>query len=93
MVDIEFDHKNTDEKQLFFNEIYTPIFEEKKLSATVFQISDTMRINNKGTINSYNAAAKTHATIDKKFAISLYAEHLHFLILRCGRRMSNVRAH
>ena len=30
VVDIEFDEKNADEKQLFFNKIYTPIFEEKK---------------------------------------------------------------
>ena len=29
VVDIEFDQENADEKQLFFNEIYTPIFEEK----------------------------------------------------------------
>ena len=30
VVDFEFDNENADEKQLFFNEIYTPIFEEKK---------------------------------------------------------------
>ena len=30
VVDTEFDHKNADEKQLFFNEICTPTFEEKK---------------------------------------------------------------
>lgn len=30
VADIEFDHKNADEKQLFFNEICTPTFEEKK---------------------------------------------------------------
>lgn len=30
VVDIEFDEKNADEKQLFFNKIYTPIFEKKK---------------------------------------------------------------
>ena len=32
MVDIEFDLKNANEKQLFFNEIYTPILERKKNS-------------------------------------------------------------
>ena len=31
LVDIEFDRKNATEKQIFFNEIYTPIFEQKKL--------------------------------------------------------------
>ena len=31
LVDIEFDRKNATEKQIFFNEIYTPIFEKKKV--------------------------------------------------------------
>ena len=31
LVDIEFDRKNATEKQIFFNEIYTPIFEQKKV--------------------------------------------------------------
>ena len=30
VVDIKFDIKNADRKQLFFNEIYSPIFEKKK---------------------------------------------------------------
>ena len=30
VVDIKFDTKNSSEKQLFFNEIYSPIFEKKK---------------------------------------------------------------
>ena len=29
VIDIEFSEKNTDEKQLFFNKIYTPTFFEK----------------------------------------------------------------
>ena len=96
VVDIELDHKNTDEKQLFFNEICTPIFEKKEFylpTKDVFQLLDVMRLNDKGTINSYKTTAKTHATMDKKFAVPLYAEHLHFLILRCRWRVSNGRAH
>ena len=30
VVDIESGHKNADEKQLFLNEIFTPIFQKKK---------------------------------------------------------------
>ena len=30
VVDPQFDHKNADEKQLFFNKIYTIIFEKRK---------------------------------------------------------------
>lgn len=52
-----------------------------------------MRLNDKGTINSYKTAEKTHAIMDKKSAISLYAEHLHFLSSRSGWRVSNVRTH
>ena len=62
----------------------TPQFLKKKvLSAkkrSVFQLLDEMRLNDEGTINSYKTTAKAHATMDKTFAIPLYAEHLHFLI-------------
>ena len=30
VIDVKFDTKNTSEKQLFFNRIYSPIFEKKK---------------------------------------------------------------
>ena len=97
LVNIEFDKKNATEKQLFFNEIYTSIFEKKKVlpanERSVFQLLDAMRLNNKGLINSYKTTAKLHATMDKKFNIPFYAEHSHFLLPRCGWRMRNVRAH
>ena len=97
VVDIEFDHENANKKQLFFNEIYTPIFEKKKVLSlnerSAFQLLDAMRLNDKGTINSYKTNAKTHATMDEKFAIHLYAEHLQLLIWRCGWRVTKVRLH
>ena len=34
---------------------------------SVFQLSDAMRPNDKGTINSYETTAKTHTTMDTKF--------------------------
>ena len=47
-VDIEFDKKNATEKQLFFNEIYTTIFEKKKILSgnerLVFQLLDAMKV-------------------------------------------------
>ena len=60
---------------------------KKVLSAnkrSTFQILDAMRLNDKGIINSYKTIARTHATMDKKVNIPLYAEHIHFLILKCG---------
>ena len=88
LVDIEFDKKNAIEKQIFFNEIYTTIFEKKKVLSpnekSVFQLLDAMRLNDNGLINSYKITAKTHATMDKKFNIPLYVEHLHFVLSKCG---------
>ena len=47
-VGIEFDKKNAPEKQLFFNEIYTTIFEKKKILSgnerLVFQLLDAMKV-------------------------------------------------
>ena len=51
-----------------------------------------MRLNDQGTINSYKTFAKTHATLDKIFAIQLCAEHLHVLMNKCGWRVKNVLA-
>ena len=97
VVDIHFDQKNASEKQLLFNEIYLPIFEKKKvLSAnerSVFQFLDAMRLNDNGTINSFKTTAKTQATMDEKIAIPLYAEHLHFLLTRCGWKVTKIRGH
>ena len=97
VVDIKFDTKNLREKQLFFNEIYSPVFEKKAVFSenerSVFQLLDTMRLNDKGTINSFKTTAKTHATMDEKIAIPLYAEHLHFPLLRCGWRLTKIRGH
>ena len=59
----------------------------------VFQLLDAMRLNEKGLINSYKTTVKTHATMDKKFNILLYAEHLHFLLSKCDWYVRNVRGH
>ena len=52
-----------------------------------------MRLNDKGTINSFKTTAKTHATMDEKIAIPLYAEYLYFLLLRCGWRVTEIRGY
>ena len=58
---------------------------------SIFQLLDAMRLNDKGMIISYKTTAKTHATMDKKISIPLYAEHLHLLMTKCGWRVWNVR--
>ena len=52
-----------------------------------------MRLNDKGTINSFKTTAKTHRTIDEKIAIPLYTEHLHFFLSRCGWRVTKISGH
>ena len=51
LINIEFDCRNASKKQLFFNEIYTSIFEKKKTlpacEKSVFQLLDAMRLNEK----------------------------------------------
>ena len=70
IVDTEFDQKNASEEQLSFKEIYTLIYEKKKIlpanERSAFQLLDAMRLNDKATINYYKTTAKPHATIDKK---------------------------
>ena len=50
--------------------MYSSIFEKKKvLSAnerSVFQLLDAMRLNDKGTINSFKTTAKAYATMNEK---------------------------
>ena len=52
-----------------------------------------MRLNDKGTVNSCKTTVKTHATMDEKITIPLYAEYLHFLSTRCGWRVTKIRGH
>ena len=71
IVDIEINFERSTPKELLFNEFYTPIFEKKKILSpserSVFQLLDTMLLNNQGLLNSYTATAKTHCTMDKKY--------------------------
>ena len=70
IVDIEFDFKCATEKELFFNEIYTPLFEKQKVllasERSVFQLLDAMRLNKQDALNSYKCTAKTHSWIKRR---------------------------
>ena len=52
-----------------------------------------MRVNDFGVLNACKATAKTHSTIGKKIFIPLYAEHLHFLMKRCGWLVTKIYSH
>lgn len=85
-VDIKFYFKN--EKSLLSHEIYSPIFEEKKLikpyERSILQLlsvrQETSRNKEKGLINTFKHNTKTHSTMKEKKFVPLYVEHLHFLV-------------
>ena len=42
------------------------------------------------TLNNYKCTAKTPSTMDKKFSVPLYAEHLKFLMERCCWKVTKI---
>ena len=97
IADIKFNFDSVTEKELIFNGIYTPIFGKKKVppatERSVFQLLDAMRLNKQGILNNYKCAARTYSTMKYKYFIPLYAEHLRFLITRCGWSVTRIHAH
>ena len=95
IVDVEFNEEKASEKHLLFNEIYTPIFEKKKVlpptKRSIFKLLDVMRLNDKGLF--YMATSKTHSTMGKKFFIPPYAKYIRFLIKRCEWIVTRIYSH
>ena len=84
VVDIEFDEKNSTEKQLLYNEIFPPIIEkDKTLDAnerSVYQLLELFDKTTEEKPKSYGCTSKSHATMFPKKFIRLYLEDLRFLI-------------
>ena len=55
---------------------------------SAFQLYDAIRLR-----DNYKCTAKTHSTMDKKYLIPIYAEHLKFLIERCHWTVSKIHQH
>ena len=60
---------------------------------STFQLLDAMRLNDKGTMNSFKTTDKTQGTMDEKIAIAFYAEHLHFPLTKCLWKVTKSRGH
>ena len=68
-----------------FNTKYWRLFLERKKCFRrrfVFQLFDAIKLNDKGTLNQDNG--QNTLSNEPKKIITLYAEHLHFLLNRCG---------
>ena len=95
-VDIEFPDINP--KTLLFNMIYLPIFEKnKKVSSHLHSCSHIMsraqKKKGKKEIASLPFNSKTHATLNKKIFVDLYAENLYFLTTRAGWKVTKIYDH
>ena len=78
-VDIKF--HNVNEKTLFFNELYPPIFEKTRkltlLKGLRYNLLVSLSENEeKNTLNSFPCNSKTHSTLKEKKFILLYAKDL-----------------
>ena len=97
VVDLEFDGKRATEKKTIFNDIYTPLFEKKKILAvrhrSVYQLFDAIRLRDNFVFNNYKCTAKTHSTMDKKYLIPVYAENLKLLIECCCWTVTKFHQH
>ena len=95
-VDIKFHDIN--EKTLFFNELYPPIFHKKQKNRPFWEVNFAayechVRDDEKGKINTFSYNSKTHSTLKEKRFISLYAEDLHFLITSAGWLVTHIYVH
>ena len=64
LIDIKFNEEKANGKYLQFNEMYTPIFEKKKVfpasERSTFWLLDAMRLNDRDLLNSFKTTVKTH---------------------------------
>ena len=74
VVDICFYQEIANKETLLFNEIYTPIFEKKKIikpfEKSVLQLQLLLRKNQKGDLKTFKFNGKTHSSMEKKIFYS-----------------------
>ena len=83
---------------MLFNEIYLPIFEKhKKIPPHLRSCSQIMsraqKKDKKEEVSSPPFNSKTHATLNKKTFVCLYAEDLYFLTTRAGWKVTKIYDH
>ena len=70
VVDIEFDHTKTTEKQIVHNEIYPLVIEKQKIidpcERSLYHLLEQYSATEKGNPRTYRATKKAHATLFKK---------------------------
>ena len=97
IVDIEFDFKNTTEREFADNEIYPPIIEKQRIidpcERSTFQLIKHFIMGENNVPKAYRSMAKAHANIFKKIFLPMYLEDLVFCIKRAGWKVTKIHAH
>ena len=77
---------------MYFNEIYTSIFEKNKviqaLHRSVLQLMSVISHNKEDLVTTFKANAKTRSTLEEKKFIPVIP--LHFLVKRAGRLVTKI---
>ena len=93
VVDIFFDTKNANEKQLLYNEIFPPVIEKQKIleayKRSAYQLLELFD-KTKQKPKSYRCTPKSHANLFPKTFILLYLEDLRFLIKKCRWKVTKI---
>ena len=97
IVDIEFDFKNTTEREFADNEIYPPIIEKQRIidpcERSTFQLIKHFIMGENNVPKAYRSMAKAHANIFKKIFLPMYLEDLVFCIKRAGWKVTKIHGH
>ena len=97
VVDIEFDHEKTTDRQIMYNENFPPIVDKKAIfeanERSLFQLLELYSEDIKGTPKDYKVTPKSQATLLPKRCIPLYMEELKFVIFRCGWKVTKLYKH
>lgn len=85
------------ERELLFNELYKPIFDKEKVldpsKRSVFQLLERIRKRKNGLDLNFYKYKKTYPTMEKKFFIPLYLEHIRFLEENAGWTAPKIHSH
>ena len=96
VIDIFFDAKNANEKQLLYNEIFPPVIEKQKIleayERSTYQLLELFD-KTKEKPKLYRCTPKSHENLFPKTFISLYLEDLRFLIKRSGWKVTKIYSH
>ena len=96
VVNLFFNAKNANEKQLLYQEVFPPVIEKQKIleayERSTYQLLELFD-KTKEEPKSYRCTPKSHANLFPKTFILLYLEDLRFLIKRCGWKVTKIYSH